>query len=199
MRSFVTLLGLALLGLGCTVTSGEITAERVTVEVGAAPTLGPADAPVTLVEFADFECPFCGEEQPVLTAIMKAYEGRVRLVFKHYPLSIHEHAELAAEASLAAHAQGAFWPYHDALYADQAALGRADLIARADGLGLDLGAFGAALDARTHAAAVAADVAQGDALGVSGTPALFVNGRLGVGALPFEVLASAIDEELAAD
>lgn len=192
--------GAALALTGCTITSEAFSppSARATVEIGAAPVLGPAEAAVTLVEFADFECPYCGEEEPVLKQVLTAYEGRVRLVYKHYPLSFHEHAALAAEASLAAHAEGKFWAYHDALYADQSALARGDLESRAAALGLDMMAFGAALDQGTHAAAVAADVAQGDALGIPGTPAFFVNGRMGAGAVPYEAWVAILDEEIEA-
>ena len=149
----------------------------VTVDVGDAPTMGPASAKVTVVEFGDFECPYCGEEEPVVEQMLKGYEGRIRFAFKEYPLaSIHPYAELAAEAALAANAQGKFWPYHDALYASQSALARSDLDTYASQLGLDMKAFDAALDDHTFAAAVAADVAQGTALGVQGTPTFFIQG-----------------------
>jgi protein-disulfide isomerase len=172
--------------------------ERVTVDIGDAPTLGPADAPVTLVEFGDFQCPYCGEEEAVLADLRQHYAGQLRLVFKQFPLSFHEYAELAAEASLAAAAQGKFWEYHDALYASQDALARADLEGYAADLGLDGAAFAKALDQGTYQARVEADVAEGDALDVPGTPTFFVNGRMGVGAIPYDALAKVIDEELAA-
>ena len=171
--------------------------QRVTVEVGDAPTLGPADATVTVVEFGDFQCPYCGDVEPVLQQLLVTYEGQIRLAFKQFPLWFHSHAYLAAEAALAAQAQGAFWPYHDRLYASQGALLREDLESYAAELGLDLDAFRTALDAHTYAPAVDADLAQGEALGVPGTPCFFVNGRMGAGALPYEALAAVIDEELA--
>jgi protein-disulfide isomerase len=120
----------------------------------------------------------------------------VRLVFKQFPLSFHEHAQLAAEAALAADAQGKFWPYHDLLFAHQDALERADLEAYAAEVGLDVVAFNAALDAGTFTAAVQADVAQGLALGIPGTPSFFINGRLGAGALPYDSLAEVVEEEI---
>jgi protein-disulfide isomerase len=170
--------------------------QPMTVEVGDAPSLGPADAKVVLVEFADFQCPYCGDEEPTLKALHEAYQGRLLFAFKQFPLSFHQHAGLAAEASLAANAQGKFWEYHDALYAHQANLARADLETYAGQLGLDLTAFRAALDNHTFARAVAVDVSQGKRLGVPATPAFYVNGRLEVGALSYQTLATVIDEEL---
>lgn len=179
--------------------SGAFTAasDRVTVTVGDAPALGPADAKVTLVEFGDFQCPYCGDEEPVLRQLRADYDGRVRFVFKQFPLSFHEHAQLASEAALAAHAQGQFWPYHDSLYDHQPDLERSDLESYAEDLALDMTKLRAALDDHTYAAAVAADYAEGDALGVPGTPAFFINGRLGAGAMSYASLAAVIDEELA--
>ena len=171
--------------------------ERVWVDVGDAPVRGPAGAVVTLVEFADFECPYCGDEEPVLARLLADYPTQLRLVYKQFPLDFHEHAHLAAEASLAAAAQGQFWAFHDLLYAHQGALARSDLDGYAAALGLDLGLFDAALDLGTYAAAVDAEESQGLAIGVNGTPTLFVNGRMGVGAFPYDSLAAVVDEEIA--
>jgi protein-disulfide isomerase len=183
----------ALFVLGCS----SATPQRVAVDLGDAPASGPTDAKVVLVEFADFQCPYCGDVEPTLQALHAAYQGRVRFVFKQFPLSFHQYAQLAAEASLAAHAQGHFWEFHDLLFAHQASLARADLEATAQGLGLDLVAFTAALDQHAYAAAVGADEQQGQSLGVTGTPAFFINGRLAIGALPYDTLRGLIDEELA--
>jgi protein-disulfide isomerase len=190
--------------LACSSSSSDLGAgtfaaasDRVAVTVGDSPALGPADAKVTLVEFGDFQCPYCGDEEPVMRQLRTAYDGRVRFVFKQFPLSFHEYAQLASEAALAANAQGQFWPYHDSLYDHQPDLARADLETYAEGLGLDMTKFGAALDAHTFADAVAADFAEGEALGVPGTPAFFINGRLGAGAMSYQSLAGVIDEELA--
>ena len=168
------------------------------VDIGDSPSQGPASAKVVVVEFGDFECPYCGEEEPVVTQMLSDYAGRIRFVFKEFPLaSIHPYAELAAEAALAANAQGKFWPYHDALYANQSALGRSDLDTYASQLGLDLTKFDAALDDGTYVAAVAADVTEGTALGVDGTPTFFINGIAVVGAVPYSDLQSVIDAQLA--
>lgn len=172
---------------------------RVQVEIGDAPTLGPADAPVTFVEFADYECPFCGDAKDDVDRVLRDYGDRVRFVYKQFPLAYHAHAHLASQAALAAHAQGQFWAYHDTLYAHQSALGRTALESYASTLGLDLAAFRLALDERTHAAAVDADIAHGQAAGVRGTPTFFVNGRPIVGAVPYADLAEVIEEELRPD
>ncbi|HEY3354146.1 MAG TPA: thioredoxin domain-containing protein [Polyangia bacterium] len=171
--------------------------QRQVVDIGTAPTRGPADAKVDVVEFGDYQCPYCGDEQAVVTQLLTAYDGRIRFAFKQFPLYFHTYAQQAAEAALAANAQGKFWDFHDALYAHQANLMRTDLESYAEQLGLDLDAFRAALDGHTFAADVAADVAQGTALGVPGTPTFFINGRMAVGAVDYAALAAAIDEELA--
>jgi protein-disulfide isomerase len=171
----------------------------VSVAIGDAPTQGPADAKVVFIEFGDFECPFCGMEEPVVEQILTAYEGRILFVFKEFPLSsVHPYAELAAEAALAANAQGKFWPYHDKLYANQGALAESDLEAYASDLGLDVTTFDAALDQHTYASAVAADIAQGNSVGVGGTPTFFINGIKVGGTVPYSELAGLIDTELAA-
>lgn len=171
--------------------------ERVTVELGDAPTRGPADAPVVIVEFGDFQCPFCGEMEAIVQRLLADYDGQIRFAFKQFPISYHSHAQLAAEASLAAHAQGQFWPYHDTLYAHQDALERADLEGYAADLGLDLDRFRAALDEGTYADAVAADYTQGYLLGVGGTPAFYLNGRAAFGAMGYDTLRDVVEEELA--
>ena len=199
-------LAVALLAIaaGCSSTSGggatgSVSAAHGTVDPGSAPSEGPASAKVVVTEFGDFECPYCGHEEPVVTQMRTDYAGRIRFVFKEYPLSsIHPYAELAAEAALAANAQGKFWPFHDTLYAHQSALARADLDGYASTLGLDVTRFGAALDQGTFKGAVAADVAQGTAAGVNGTPTFFVNDTMVVGAVPYTTLKSVIDQQLAA-
>jgi protein-disulfide isomerase len=178
--------------------SGAGTGTRVTIDVGNAPSQGPASAPVTVVEFGDFECPYCGQEEPVVTQMLSDYAGRIRFVFEEFPLSsLHPYAELAAEAALAANAQGKFWPFHDTLYAHQSALARSDLDGYASTLGLDMTTFDAALDDGTYAGAVAADVKLGTGVGVNATPTFFVNGIAVVGAVPYSELQSVIDQELA--
>lgn len=170
---------------------------RIEVAADEFPARGPADAPVTIVEFSDFECPYCARLAPVLEEVKRQYGDTVRVVYRHFPLSgIHPDAWKAAEASLCAHQQGWFWEFHDLLFEDQGALAAADLIAKAERLDLNAEAFRECLDSGRYYDAVLADVRAGDAAGVSGTPALFVNGRFVGGAVPFTALAELIDDEL---
>lgn len=148
------------------------------VEVGTSPFKGPADAPVTIVEWADFECPFCGMASPIVSRMVKRYPGQVRVVFKHYPLPMHEHAELAARAAAAADLQGKFFEMHDVLFKNQRALDEKSIEGFAKDLGLDLKKFND--DRRSEAVAdvVSADRKQAEAMGLKGTPSVFINGRL---------------------
>lgn len=165
--------------------------------VGDAPTLGPEDAPVTIIEWSDFECPYCARAADRVREIRARYGDRVRIAYKHQPLPGHENAPLAAEASLAAHAQGQFWAFHDLLFAHQRELSRPLMERFAEQLGLDVLAFRAALDAGTHAEQVRRDASEGLTLGARSTPTFFINGRMVRGALPLEHFAGIIDEELA--
>lgn len=146
---------------------------------------GPADALLTVVVFTDFECPFCARLQPTLEALRAAYPADVRVVLRHMPLSFHSRAQLVAEAAVAAAAQGALWAFHDRVFAEPEALTRKDLERHAQAIGLDMAAFRAALDDRRYLEAVAADAAAGKALGVRGTPTVFINGTPMVGVAPF--------------
>jgi protein-disulfide isomerase len=148
------------------------------VEVGDSPAKGPAGAAVTIVEWADFECPFCAAAAPVLDQTVEKYPGHVRLVFKNYPLSIHEHAEEAARAAVAAGAQGKFWPMHHALFEHQnAGLDRETLERLAVKVGLDRKKFVADLESEAAADAVGRDRKQAEKLGLRGTPMIYINGR----------------------
>lgn len=163
------------------------------------PAKGPADAPVTIVEFSDFECPYCARVGSTLNQVMERFGDQVRLVFRHYPLTnIHKRAQDAAEASLCAAEQGKFWEMHDAMFADQKNLGVEQLKTIAKSIGLDAAEFDQCLDSNRQAAAVIADVRDALKAGVTGTPAFFVNGRPLTGAVAFERLAEIIDEELEA-
>ncbi len=140
--------------------------------------LGAADAPVTLVEYGDFECPFCGRAYPELKRVLRRLKGKIRFVFRHFPLSAeHPHAQHAAEVAEAAAAQGKFWEMHDLLYQRQAALADEDLVRYARELGLDAERVRRELLAHVHAARVREDVVSGTESGVSGTPRFFINGR----------------------
>jgi protein-disulfide isomerase len=169
---------------------------RADVEVADAPTKGPADAPVTIVEFSDFECPFCGRVNPTLEQVEATYGDKVRIAFRQFPLAMHPNAQKAAEASLCAKEQGKFWEMHDKLFGNQRALAVDNLKQYAADLELDTEQFNSCLDDAKYADAVAEDMAAGQAAGVSGTPAMFINGRLVSGAVPFDQIAQVIDDEL---
>lgn len=161
-----------------------------------APARGPQNAPVTLVVFSDFQCPFCAKVVPTLEQIQANYAQQVRIVFHHYPLPFHKDAEPAARAAFAAQMQGAFWPYHDLLFANQKALSDEELTAYAQQIGLDLTAF--ELDRKSQEARdqVARDAVWVKQLGVRGTPGFFINGRRLSGAQPLKNFAAIIDDEL---
>jgi protein-disulfide isomerase len=169
------------------------------VRLGAAPVLGPARAPVTIVVFSDFECPFCKRSEATLHAIADQYGSRVRFAWKNQPLPMHPSARPAARAALAAGEQGKFWEYHDLLFTHQDALDPASLDRYAKDLGLDLDRFHKTMaDARTDAA-IDADVAEATRLGVNGTPTFFVNGRRLIGAQPVTKFQSRVELALAED
>jgi protein-disulfide isomerase len=154
---------------------------------------GSADAPVTIVEFSDFQCGFCARATQTMARVMAVYAGKVRWVLKHYPLDFHREAPLAHRAALAAGAQGRFWEMHDALFSEQRSLARADLVARAATLGLDKAKFTADLDDPRFQPILHRDKAEGEGVGVDGTPTFFINGERVVGAAPYETFAAAID------
>lgn len=159
---------------------------------------GPADAPVTIVEFSDFECPFCRRVQPTLARLRAAYPKGVRLVYRHFPLARHRAAPKAAEAAECAREQGRFWEMHDRLFANPDALGVEDLKRHARAISLHDAAFDACLDSGRHDARWRRDLAEALTYGSSGTPLFFVNGRLIVGAQPYDVFARVVEEELKA-
>ena len=161
------------------------------------PSRGPKDAPVTIVEFSDFECPYCGAAHDTVEQVMNTYAGKVRLVFRQFPLSFHPHAAKAAEASLCAADQGKFWEYHEVLFKNQKKLDPADLKAHATQVGLDPQKFGQCLESGDKKKVVDADQQAGMAAGVNGTPAFFINGIFLNGALPIDEFKKVIDGELA--
>ncbi|HZS23536.1 MAG TPA: Na+/H+ antiporter NhaA [Gaiellaceae bacterium] len=153
---------------------------------------GPDEAPVTLVEYGDFECPYCGQAEPIVRELLQEF-GDVRYVWRHLPLTdVHPHAQLAAEASEAAAAQGAFWPMHDLLLDRQDALRLADLVRYAEELGLDAERFEAEVRSHEHRTRVAEDVDGADLSGVSGTPTFFINGSRHYGAYDIDALSRAV-------
>jgi protein-disulfide isomerase len=157
------------------------------------PSMGPADAPVTIVEFSDFQCPYCKFSVPVIKDILGRYPGRVRVVYRDFPGSNHPQAHQAAEAAQCAAEQGYFWNYHDLLFSQQVAGQGWDYAALAKQVGLDQQSFALCLNAGRYRAEVAKDLQDGLRLGVSSTPTFFVNGRPLVGAHPVTDFQALID------
>ena len=156
---------------------------------------GPAGAPLELVMYGDFQCPFCTAAQPILARVRQRLDGRLRFAFRQFPLrETHPDAERAAEASEAAAAQGAFWPMHDALYRQRGQLGLSDVLGAARGIGLDTERIAAELESGAHAAAVQEDLDGGLAAGVRGTPTFFVNGERHEGAFDAQSLIAALED-----
>jgi protein-disulfide isomerase len=157
---------------------------------------GPSNAPVRIVVFSEFQCPFCSRHATTLKTLETRYEGRIRVEFRHFPLPIHREAPKAAEAALCAGEQRRFWPMHDLLFANQKALSVADFERYAATLELDAAAFGQCLKSGKFVERVSADRTIGQTLGVAATPATFINGRLVPGAVGIEQFVAVIDEEL---
>ncbi|MFI5307558.1 MAG: DsbA family protein [Polyangiales bacterium] len=166
------------------------------VPVDKAPQKGPSDALVTIVEFSDFQCPFCSRVEPTIKQITDTYGKDVRVLWRNNPLPFHDKAALAAEAAMEARDQGKFWEYHDKMYANQQALARENLDQYAKDLGLNMAKFKASLDSNKHKTEIEADQTLARNLGASGTPSFFINGRSLRGAQPFEEFKKVIDEEL---
>jgi protein-disulfide isomerase len=173
--------------------------QRYDIDLEGDPVLGPADAPVTIVEFADIQCPYCVRHfEQTMPQLMERYGDQVRFVFKNYPLnSIHPDADAAAQAAECAHEQGMFWEYHDLLFGGTLGLGPSAYTSYAEQLGLDVAALSTCLAEGRYADAVKQDLALGQQYGVSSTPTFFINGIALVGAYPFDTFASIIDYELA--
>ncbi|HEX2660415.1 MAG TPA: thioredoxin domain-containing protein [Polyangia bacterium] len=167
------------------------------IDVAEAPMEGNANARVTLVEFADYECPHCKRFQPVLRQILDEFRKDIRIYFKHYPLPQHTNARLAAEAAVAAQKQGKFWPYQDKLWENQDSLSPADMEKFAKEIGLDLTKFRADLEDPKVKARVQKDRVDGTTLGLSSTPTLYINGREYTDAKDTESLREWVKEELA--
>jgi len=163
---------------------------------GKAPSFGPADAKVTVVEFSDFQCPYCSRAATVVDQIKEKYSTKVRFVFRQFPLPMHENARGAAEASLAANAQGKFWQFHDKMFQNQSKLTRESLEGFAKEAGLDLAAFKTALDSKTYAADVDADMKLGESVAVNGTPTMFINGERVSNPTSFEAISQQIEGAL---
>ena len=166
------------------------------VKLGSSPIKGAADAKVTIVEFSDFQCPYCGRVGPTLAKLLEDYPDDVRIVYKHLPLSFHKDALPAAKASAAASRQGKFWEMHDQLFVNQRDLSEARFAEIAKNLGLDVGQFDEDYKSAAVATEVAQDMSEARRLGVTGTPGFFVNGRFSSGAKPYESFKAMVDQEL---
>jgi protein-disulfide isomerase len=169
----------------------------VDVALGDLPPLGPADAKVTIVEFSDYECPFCKRAESSVDQVKQTYGDKVRIAYRNYPLPFHQSARPAAQAALCANEQGKFWEMHDKLMAARD-LSAANLQQIASDVGLDRRKFDECVAAERGKEVIDKDLAAGQAAGVNGTPAFFINGRLLDGAQPFEKFQEIIDEELEA-
>jgi len=168
----------------------------VVIPIDGAPFVGPKDARVTLVEFSDFQCPYCAQAVVKLNAVLKAYPSQVKLVFKQYPLDMHSQAALAAAAALAAHRQGKFWPLHDAMFADRTHLSRKTILAMAGAVGLDTKRFEQDWDSAAIKQAVAHEQMEGDKAGVEATPTVFIDGQKYNGGLDLNEIRPVIEAEL---
>jgi protein-disulfide isomerase len=166
------------------------------VPVDPARVRGPLNAPITIVEFSDFECPYCGRVEGTLRQLVSRYPTQIRLAYRDFPLDFHPRAEPAAEASRCALAQGKYWPYHDLLFDNQQHLESGDLSNYAARLDMNAKRFEECIQQRTYAAEVQHDLDEGRKLGVTGTPAFFINGVLLAGAVPVDEFVRLIDREL---
>jgi len=193
-RAHYSLLRLAVLCASLVLAAAATASPEVSIDPALA--RGPADAPVTIVEFSDFQCPSCHRAQSPLGEALKEFEGKVRLVHKDYPSPLHPGARPAAEAARCAAAQGVFWEYHDLLYLAVPDFSRDDLLRYAARLSLDREAFATCLDTRQFKSQIDADVREARALKLPGTPCFLVNGKPVVGAQPIEAWRTVIREAL---
>jgi len=168
----------------------------VKLSIDGAPFKGPANAKVTIVEFSDFQCPYCAKAAVEAAELVQKFPRDVKLVFKQFPLEDHSQAALAAEASLAAHAQGKFWPLHDKLYDNFRQINYARILAWAGETGLDMKRFRAELDSHKYAARVHAEEQEGEVAGVEGTPTFFIDGKKFNGVFEVGAIAPIVEEEL---
>jgi protein-disulfide isomerase len=170
--------------------------DPVSIPVSGAPVIGPAGARITLVEFSDFQCPFCIKAVGQLKAVMKAYPNDVKLIFKEFPLDSHSQAAGAALAAIAAQHQGKFWAMHDALFAHREDLSRKSLFAVAAGVGLDMKRFAADIDSPDTKRSLTRDQEDGEKAGVEGTPTVFIDGRRYNGSLALDAIRPVLDAEM---
>jgi protein-disulfide isomerase len=170
--------------------------DPVTLPVSGAPVTGPQKAQITLVEFSDFQCPYCALAVPEIQTILKTYPTQVKLIFKQYPLESHAQADLAAAAAVAAHKQGKFWPMHDAMFAHHDDLSRKAILTLANENGLDVARFETDIDSTDVRETVVRDVQDGNRAGVEGTPTIFINGQRYNGPIVVASLKPVLDAAL---
>jgi protein-disulfide isomerase len=178
------------------VEDNRVLGDPVQIPTAGSPSIGRPDARITLVEFSDFQCPFCIAAVPEIKNVLKTYPNDVKLIFKQFPLEMHSQAALAAAGALAAYKQNKFWEMHDALFADRRNLSRAGMLAVAAKLGLDVKRFESDLDAPETRKAVVKDMDDGDRVGVQGTPTLFIDGKLYRGPITLEAVKPLLEAEL---
>ncbi|HVP00125.1 MAG TPA: thioredoxin domain-containing protein [Bryobacteraceae bacterium] len=166
------------------------------LNIAGAPFRGPENAKVTIVEFSDFQCPYCAKAAVEAALVVQKFPTQVKLVFKQFPLEDHSQAALAAEASLAAQAQGKFWPLHDKMYANFRTINRVRILGWAADVGLDLNSFRADLDSHKYAARVHAEEQEGEVAGVEGTPTFYINGKRFNGVFEAKAVAPIILDEM---
>jgi protein-disulfide isomerase len=170
--------------------------DPVKIPVAGAPSTGAQNGPITIVEFSDFQCPYCAAAVPQINAVLKAYPTQVKLIFKQYPLEMHSQANLAAAAAISAQKQGRFWQMHDALFAHHDDLSRDTILALASQNGLNMDQFQKDLDSTEVHESVVRDVQDGDHAGVEGTPTLFINGQRYNGPIALDSLKPVFEAEL---
>jgi protein-disulfide isomerase len=170
--------------------------DPVTIPTAGSPVRGPADAAVTLVEFSDFQCPYCSVAVGKLNAVLEAYPGKVKLIFKEFPLDTHSHAAMAAQAAIAAHQQGRFWQMHDALFTHRRDLSAPVLVALGREIGLDMKRYAADFNSAETRKTILKDMDDGDRAGVEGTPSVFIDGRKYNGSLELPAMRQVIEGEL---
>ncbi len=174
---------------------------QVPVEAGQAPFFGNKDAKVTIVEFSDFQCPFCSRAADTVNQLKKKYGSKIKVAFKHFPLPMHQQARPASEASMCVNDQGQdkFWKFHDLMFKNQDKLDKANLEKYAKESGADVKKFNECVDSKKYADYVQKDMAYGEKIGVKSTPTFFVDGEIVSGAVPIETFSEIIDEKLAED
>ena len=172
--------------------------DPVQIPTAGAPTKGPADARITIVEFSDFECPYCSKAALQVDTILQAYPKDARLIYKHYPLPDHPHAKMAAAAAVAAQNQDKFWLMHDKLFANGRKLSTETIAGLAKDVGLDLGKFQADMQSAGVKQRLQKDIADGDKVDIQGTPTIFINGKRYNGALDLILIKPVLEAELKA-